>query len=613
MERGNLLDPGAQEFYPTTQFALAHPQIYYHYHPTPPPPPLAQPMIQAAAAEYVTPAWVAGDGAASRAVVLSMVPRHVPEAAVRASMEAFGAVRSVDLSALAAEGIVTVLFFDLRSAQAAVAEVRDQHVRQQSRLGQQFAAAAGNWPPPPWEWREPEIGVIGCLRGLIGGYAVWAHFAAAVVGHDATNHGSLVVLNSHPGISLHSLRETFEAFGAVKDLRESPVKPNHKFVEFFDTRDAARALSELNGKDFFGRPLVLEFTRPGGHTRRRNWSHHHHNFPTPPRLLHSSTSSSPSGGNRRGGERVVLLKRGTTNTSSAASDRILPGDGGEGSAVRKTKSNSSGGKKNNCPSSSSSSSSSSKQQANRKGWKSHGKTGAEARFLFKEGEEEEESGSCSRDSRTTVMIRNIPNKYSQKLMLNMLDNHCIHCNEQVNAEGDDEPLSAYDFVYLPIDFNNKCNVGYGFVNLTSPEAAFRLYKAFHKQPWEVFNSRKICQVTYARLQGLEALKEHFKNSKFACDNDDYMPVFFSPPRDGKELSEPIPIGGRGPTPSPTSLVKRSINLVGPPSDGGGGASSTTTSTHAPSDHAGDDEGEEVAGETSCGRLSDALRSLSYND
>lgn len=33
----------------------------------------------------------------------------------------------------------------------------------------------------------------------------------------------------------------------------------------------------------------------------------------------------------------------------------------------------------------------------------------------------------------------------------MLDNHCIHCNEQI-VEGDDEPLSSYDFVYLPIDF-----------------------------------------------------------------------------------------------------------------------------------------------------------------
>jgi hypothetical protein len=43
-------------------------------------------------------------------------------------------------------------------------------------------------------------------------------------------------------------------------------------------------------------------------------------------------------------------------------------------------------------------------------------------------------------------------------------------------------------------------VGYGFVNLTSPEATVRLYKAFNRQPWEVYNSRKICQVTYARVQ-----------------------------------------------------------------------------------------------------------------
>lgn len=47
---------------------------------------------------------------------------------------------------------------------------------------------------------------------------------------------------------------------------------------------------------------------------------------------------------------------------------------------------------------------------------------------------------------------------------------------------------------------NKCNVGYGFVNMTSPEATLRFYKAFQQQRWEVFNSRKICHLTYARVQ-----------------------------------------------------------------------------------------------------------------
>ncbi|OAY84450.1 Protein terminal ear1 [Ananas comosus] len=533
---GNLLDPGAQEFYPT---AHHHHLITLPPPPPPPPPPhVYYPYAAAAAAgppavaEYVRPAWVAGEGAATRAVVLSMVPRHAPEGAVRAAMEAFGGVRAVDAAALASEGIATVGFFDLRSAQAAVSAVRSQHLRHQARLFPHFAAP--NWPHPhcttwPLDDHDPPADYHD-HRGLVAGHPVWAHFAAAA-SDDDPNHGSLVLLNSHPSLSLRSLRETFQPFGAVKDVRESPVKPHHKFVEFFDTRDAAPA------------------------------------------------------------EGVVLLKRnnnnnnGSSSSSSEAKDGSKLARGGGGGGGNGGRRNKGGGK--NCPLSSSS-----KQHSSRRGWKGHGKGGGggggEARFLFKEfggevrGEDQESSGSssCIRDSRTTVMIKNIPNKYSQKLLLNMLDNHCIHCNEQT---ADGEPFSAYDFVYLPIDFNNKCNVGYGFVNLTSPEASFRLYKAFHKQPWEVFNSRKICQVTYARLQGLEALKEHFKNSKFACDNDEYMPVVFAPPRDGRQLTEPVPIGGRG------TLTLRAQEAVGEPSSDAGGASSTTASPHAPSDH--DDDGD----------------------
>lgn len=41
---------------------------------------------------------------------------------------------------------------------------------------------------------------------------------------------------------------------------------------------------------------------------------------------------------------------------------------------------------------------------------------------------------------------------SQKLLLSMLDRHCNDCNEKIISEGDQTPMSAYDFVYLPIDF-----------------------------------------------------------------------------------------------------------------------------------------------------------------
>lgn len=48
-------------------------------------------------------------------------------------------------------------------------------------------------------------------------------------------------------------------------------------------------------------------------------------------------------------------------------------------------------------------------------------------------------------------------------------------------------------------------------------------------------------------KGLEDLKEHFKSSKFPCEAELYLPVFFSPPRDGKQLTEPVSIKINGVT------------------------------------------------------------------
>ncbi|KAK3026068.1 hypothetical protein RJ639_042560 [Escallonia herrerae] len=589
------LDPTAQEFRPTNPYhvPLVHPQVYHPYPPPyqsaevqavmpgnlglhqygAPPPAYVRP---AAAEPPLPPPLPPPSSTPSRTLLLSSVPGDVSESTIRRELEVFGDVRAVGMERARRDGVVTVHFYDVRHAEAALAEVRRQHVQQQCRMRRHFDAVLitrnslfeqYDLPPP----LPPPA------RGLISGRAVWAQFmtpvaAGLLIGH---NQGTIVIFNLDANVSSNHLKQIFEAFGLVKELRETPMKRNQRFVEFYDTRDAAKALAEMNGKEINGKQVVIEFSRPGGHSTKFVKSTHY------PSESFNSTTSDYTNRSRQppplaqqrsppfGPPRFSNNPQSQSCTKKSSSGKGNPN--GKGGGVRAAMSSLCLGsdgievcnskragpkkvsKKGNCPSSVVTVISKKGQPLSKgsKPWKGsrHCKE-FDSRFLIKEDAIVE---SNCRDSRTTVMIKNIPNKYSQKLVLNMLDNHCIACNEQIADGGDNQPLSSYDFVYLPIDFINKCNVGYGFVNMTSPEATLRLYKAFHHQNWEVFNSRKICEVTYARLQGVEALKEHFKNSKFPCEAEEYMPVVFSPPRDGWQLTDPVAIVGRPITLLPTAV------------------------------------------------------------
>ncbi|KAK4802776.1 hypothetical protein SAY86_000979 [Trapa natans] len=159
---------------------------------------------------------------------------------------------------------------------------------------------------------------------------------------------------------------------------------------------------------------------------------------------------------------------------------------------------------------------------------------------------------------TTVMIRNVPNRYTRKLLVQYLDNHCASENQkQLEMAGDDGgERSAYDFVYLPLDLRKKANLGYAFVNFTTPRAAWRFCVAADDQKWELFSSHKVRKIASARLQmdnvddaqGKEELIRHFEGTMFACDSEDFLPVCFSPPRDGSgnQVAEKL-VGGFAPT------------------------------------------------------------------
>eukprot|EP01018_Ginkgo_biloba_P017471 Gb_11658 [translate_table: standard] len=131
------------------------------------------------------------------------------------------------------------------------------------------------------------------------------------------------------------------------------------------------------------------------------------------------------------------------------------------------------------------------------------------------------------DTRTTIMIKNIPNKYTSKMLLAAIDEH---------------HRGTYDFLYLPIDFKNKCNVGYAFINMTSPSHIIPFYQALNGKKWEKFNSEKVASLAYARIQGKAALIAHFQNSSLMNEDKRCRPILFHLGGHGDGEKETFPLG-----------------------------------------------------------------------
>lgn len=159
---------------------------------------------------------------------------------------------------------------------------------------------------------------------------------------------------------------------------------------------------------------------------------------------------------------------------------------------------------------------------------------------------------------------------------------------------DENHRGTYDFLYLPIDFKvvgelnsehllpvfivteivflllvqNKCNVGYAFINMLSPSHIIPFYKVwfcifillfsqnfgfisarmsfpwvtetkldnllflwfaqnFNGKKWEKFNSEKVASLAYARIQGKAALVAHFQNSSLMNEDKWCRPILFT--------------------------------------------------------------------------------------
>jgi hypothetical protein len=116
---------------------------------------------------------------------------------------------------------------------------------------------------------------------------------------------------------------------------------------------------------------------------------------------------------------------------------------------------------------------------------------------------------------TTVMMRNLPNKYTQRMLLT-----------EVNEVGF---IGTFDFLYLPIDPETNANRGYCFVNFVSPSASWLFKKAFEGRAMSFFNSKKVVSVAPATLQGFEANYAHYSSARVNRGDPATRPLFLRQP------------------------------------------------------------------------------------
>ena len=132
----------------------------------------------------------------------------------------------------------------------------------------------------------------------------------------------------------------------------------------------------------------------------------------------------------------------------------------------------------------------------------------------------------SRDKRTTLIIRNIPNKYTISLLLDELNS---------NFE------NKFDIVYLPQDYINNSNLGFGFINFVNHMHLILFYDEFVGKKWNCFNSKKRCQLAYSKYQGKNELMKYIHTklgiSNLDNNNENIKKSFFI--NNNKNLRAPI--------------------------------------------------------------------------
>eukprot|EP00930_Biecheleria_cincta_P094539 TRINITY_DN8574_c0_g1_i1.p1 TRINITY_DN8574_c0_g1~~TRINITY_DN8574_c0_g1_i1.p1 ORF type:complete len:513 (+),score=97.92 TRINITY_DN8574_c0_g1_i1:17-1555(+) len=126
---------------------------------------------------------------------------------------------------------------------------------------------------------------------------------------------------------------------------------------------------------------------------------------------------------------------------------------------------------------------------------------------------------------TTVMMRNIPNKYTQQMLLQEL------------RDAGFLPQEDFDFFYLPMDHSNCANLGYCFINFAETRRANDFAEALSGKRMRRFNSHKTAVIMPASIQGYDQNFTYYMSTRVVQASDpEFRPLFLRPMPDVEVLA-----------------------------------------------------------------------------
>ncbi|KAJ0261117.1 Protein DA1-related 4 [Hirschfeldia incana] len=402
----------------------------------------------------------------SRTLFVRNINSSVEDSELRALFEPFGEIRTL-YTACKTRGFVMISYYDIRAAHSAMRALQNKLLRKRT-LDIHFSIPKEN------------------------------------LSEKVMNEGILVFLNADTMVSNYELLDLFSAYGEISQIREDADRKFQRFIEYYDVRAAETALKALNRREIGGKRIKLELSRPGG--ARRVWvpstsqgserqgsllgKYQHHGDSTPS-SIHFNTSLKPlEFGDMGKADLDVSLQENYYEQDftgrGLSSFPIVASDYSRGlQSVRR-------------------------EPFDQQDWYPHLET--KNRNLLNYGKHYDidlHRIATGDDIRTTLIIKNIPNKYTRTMLVAEIDE---------NHKGD------YDFLYLSTDFKRKCNMGHAFVNMVSPSHIVPFQQTFNGKIWEKFNiDGKVSSLAYAEIQGKSALASYVKNLCYMMNKEQLFP------------------------------------------------------------------------------------------